>query len=58
MIYAELNGSLNNSNASCYQWSFGAGGTTSLSQPQGLYIGVSCNLIGLYINFNTYAWIC
>ena len=26
MIYAELNGSLNSSNSSCFQWSFGAGG--------------------------------
>ena len=54
MIYGELNGSLNSSNSSCYQWSFGAGGVTSSTQPQGLYIGISCNLISLYISFNTY----
>ena len=54
MIYAELNGSLNSSNSSCFQWSFGAGGITSSTQPQGLYIGISCNLISLYLSFNIY----
>ena len=52
MIYGELNGSLNSSNSSCFQWSFGAGGITSSTQPQGLYIGISCNLISLYLSFN------
>eukprot|EP01038_Epipyxis_sp_PR26KG_P015219 gene15219-20503_t len=54
MVYAELNGALNSSNSTCFQWSFGSGGVASSSQPQGLYIGISCNLISLYLNFNTY----
>eukprot|EP01038_Epipyxis_sp_PR26KG_P017750 gene17750-24745_t len=33
---------------------FGAGAITSSTQPQGLYIGISCNLISLYLSFNTY----
>jgi len=54
MVYAELNGALNSSNSTCFQWSFGGGGVTSSSQPLGLYVGASCNLISLYLNFNTY----